>query len=137
MARRHKLWAKTARARMKLILGNCCASCGSTTSLEFDCLIPCGDRHHRMTAPARVSFYRAQMRAGNVQLLCNECNSLKGDLVLSDWRDALSSMRASELSMSPAQYPARGTGWTPEQKQNWLRSYLSTNCWCCAAHAAS
>jgi hypothetical protein len=114
---------------MILILGGACSACGSTSSLEFDCRIPCGDRHHRMTAPARMSFYRAQMRAGNVQLLCKVCNALKGDLLPDVWTDALSNMKSSALELRPSLAPGGGTPWTPEQQQEWLRRWLATHVW--------
>jgi hypothetical protein len=129
MARRHKLWAQAERLRMMMILGSKCACCGATKHLEFDCLNPCGDRHHRMTAPARVSFYRAQMRAANVQLLCKDCNSLKGNIAYSVWFTGLQMQRAAAAALPPPQYPARGPAWSPEMIRNWLRRWLSTNVW--------
>jgi 5-methylcytosine-specific restriction endonuclease McrA len=114
---------------MILMLGGACSACGSTTSLEFDCRTPCGDRHHRMTAPARVSFYRAQMRAGNVQLLCKVCNSLKGDLLPDVWLDAICNMKASEMELNPTGTHPWGKPWSPEQTQEWLRRWLATHVW--------
>jgi len=63
---------------MRRILGGKCAVCGTTSCLTFDCIVPKGDAHHRMGSLARVGFYRAQMRAGNLQLLCFACNVAKG-----------------------------------------------------------
>jgi len=77
MAKRHKEWARRARAKLRVVLGDKCARCPATEKLEFDCITPCGDRHHRMDTSARMSFYHAQHRAGNLQLLCEKCNNSK------------------------------------------------------------
>ncbi len=61
------------------LLGNVCAHCGTDQNLEFDCLSPRGDRHHRGDASQRMCFYRRQFREGNLQVLCNVCNGRKGD----------------------------------------------------------
>jgi len=53
--------------------------CGATESLEFDCIEPRGDRHHRMDSSARMSFYHQQHRLGNLQVLCSHHNNLKSD----------------------------------------------------------
>lgn len=82
-----------------------------------------------MTAPARVSFYRAQMRAGNVQLLCRDCNAIKGGIAKSVWLLALQMQRAAAAALPPLVYPARGPAWTPEMIRNWLRRWLSNNVW--------
>jgi len=75
-----KLRAKRGRETMRLELGNACAYCAITfdaADLEFDCIEPTGDRHHRMDSESRHYFYRAQQRAGNLQLLCRECHAEK------------------------------------------------------------
>jgi hypothetical protein len=124
MARRHKLWAAAARARMKLILGGFCASCGSKDMLEFDCIEPAGDRHHRMTAPARISFYRAQMRMGNVQLLCQQCNSLKGDMNAVDWWLAMQRATNELTTVGGVGSPGRGLDIEPDAWRDIVRKYL-------------
>ena len=63
---------------MIAILGGKCRACGATNCLTFDCIKPTGDEHHRLSSVGRVCYYEAQMRRGNVQLLCSECNSKKG-----------------------------------------------------------
>ncbi len=63
---------------MLKILGEKCVRCGETSNLTFDCIKPCGGRHHRLSSVARVTFYMEQMRRGNVQILCHSCNSKKG-----------------------------------------------------------
>lgn len=79
MGARQKEWARRKRAALIEILGGACARCKCEHSLQLDCIIPQGDRHHRMEFSARVSFYWRQFRAGNLQVLCDRCNSLKGD----------------------------------------------------------
>jgi len=60
------------------VLGNACSWCGSTTDLEFDCIRPQGDKHHKVGSAARVCFYRKQhFEFGNLQLLCRACHELK------------------------------------------------------------
>lgn len=70
--------AQHLRTRLMMILGNRCAFCGNTTTLTFDCIKPTGDKHHRMNPLDRMHFYFSQSRAGNVQLLCFNCNVRKG-----------------------------------------------------------
>lgn len=77
MARRHKEWAKRARAELLRILGGKCVACGTDVKLTFDCIKPNGDRHHRMDPSARLCFYRKQHKAGNLQILCDACNTAK------------------------------------------------------------
>lgn len=89
MAKYQKERARILRAFFMELLGNCCARCGVTPDelskkkrprdrvLTFDCIIPCGDKHHRMDTSARMSFYRKQLREGNLQLLCAPCNTTK------------------------------------------------------------
>jgi 5-methylcytosine-specific restriction endonuclease McrA len=80
VSRRQKEWAQKARVDLLLKLGNRCAVCGIPAwgaDLEFDCIIRQGDEHHRKDTSARMSFYRAQHRAGNVQSLCPDCHKEK------------------------------------------------------------
>lgn len=78
MARRQKEWAQRAAAALRALLGDKCAECGSPAGpFEFDCIRPMGHRHHRIEISARLSFYRAQYRAGNLQLLCQKCHNIK------------------------------------------------------------
>jgi hypothetical protein len=125
MARRHKLWAAATRQRMTMILGGQCACCGSAEKLTFDCIEPMGHDHHRKNAPERISFYRKQMRAGNVQLLCESCNGLKADLRYGLWLQALCRLRAAEFCLRPAWSPGRGTTVTPGQRVELLRAILA------------
>ena len=61
-------------------MGGKCTQCGSTEELTFDCINPQGSDHHSaMDWSWRMSFYRAQFKQGNLQLLCHMCNSTKRD----------------------------------------------------------
>lgn len=77
MAKRQREWARRKRTELLAQLGGRCARCGTTDNLEFDCIIPQGDAHHKKEWSARMSFYRAQAKAGNIQVLCSGCNNLK------------------------------------------------------------
>ena len=77
MGQRQKDWARRARLRLIEQLGGVCVECGTDKKLEFDCIKPMGDSHHRMESSARMSFYHAQHRASNLQLLCERHNNLK------------------------------------------------------------
>jgi hypothetical protein len=77
MSRRVKEWAKRARARLMLALGNKCAWCGAVECLTFDCIIPTGGEHHRMSTDQRMCYYNKQARARNLQILCSACNTKK------------------------------------------------------------
>ncbi len=79
MARAQKEWARQKRRELMELLGNVCAHCGTGENLEFDCIRPRGDKHHRGEASQRMCFYRRQFREGNLQVLCSECNVRKGD----------------------------------------------------------
>ncbi len=79
MGRAEKEWARRKRRELLELLGNVCAHCGTAENLEFDCVVPMGDRHHRGDASQRMCFYRRQFREGNLQVLCNVCNARKGD----------------------------------------------------------
>lgn len=70
MGQAQRIWAKKKRFELFFRLGGACRNCGSTRHLEFDCIEPKGDRHHRLSACDRVSFYYQQFRSGNLQLLC-------------------------------------------------------------------
>ena len=125
MARRHKLWAKRERERLFSILGRHCTACGATDRLTFDCIEPMGDTHHRGNAPARICFYRRQMQAGNVQVLCEHCNALKNDLDAWTWRSACCKLRAAEAVLRLARSPCRGLAFKPEERIEFIRNCLS------------
>lgn len=79
MGARQRDWAKRRRIQIVRALGGKCRYCGATELLELDCIVPQGDRHHRIDSSRRISFYTAQLRLGNVQVLCGSCNARKGD----------------------------------------------------------
>ena len=70
-------WARNARFRLMFLLGGCCAQCSTTKELEFDCIVPQGDKHHKAGMVARTTFYRRQYKEGNLQILCRRCNNKK------------------------------------------------------------
>lgn len=80
MGLRQREWAYRTVQRMKLTLGYRCAVCGTRRHLEFDCIVPQGDRHHKIEWSWRISFYREQLRKGNLQLLCKHHNAIKSAL---------------------------------------------------------
>lgn len=59
------------------LLGKRCTACGSLEDLTFDCIVARGSKHHSMEWSHRMSFYRAEAKDGNLQVLCNACNSRK------------------------------------------------------------
>jgi hypothetical protein len=89
MALRQRLWAARARRELRRLLGMKCKICGSRDyrKLEFDLINPAADTfknprgHHAIEWSWRISFYRAQFKAGNLQLLCGgsrgSCHSIK------------------------------------------------------------
>lgn len=97
MAKRQRIWAQNERARLVQLLGAKCNACGETEELEFDCREPRGRGHHGMSSDQRISFYRAEMRKGNIQLLCRVCNAKKGDMTDREWRAQLN----TDLNQDP------------------------------------
>jgi hypothetical protein len=92
MSRRQKEWARLARLRLIVTLGGRCAACGATQHLTFDCRVPRGHAHHGQSTDTRMCFYRAQARVGNLQLLCDRCNSLKADGTMDELREQLTAL---------------------------------------------
>lgn len=77
MGKKHKARARQRRFELMFELGGVCKHCGGSKNLEFDCIIPCGDGHHRMDTSHRMSFYYQQHRLRNLQILCRRCNNKK------------------------------------------------------------
>lgn len=77
MAKRQREWARRKRQELIGLLGGCCVKCGSVEHLEFDCINPQGDEHHKMESSTRMGFYRKQYEAGNLQVLCAPCHVVK------------------------------------------------------------
>jgi 5-methylcytosine-specific restriction endonuclease McrA len=88
MARRQKEWANRKRQEMLELLRPVCRYCGSTEHLQFDCIVPQGDTHHRYDPSQRISFYRLQLERENLQVLCRNCNARKGNHAHLDNRTA-------------------------------------------------
>lgn len=86
MALRQRRWAKKTKRRLLLKHGAKCAECGAEPSiatpwvrLTLDIVVPCDHgKHHDYEWSWRVSFYNQQDKAGNLQVLCLQCNSRKG-----------------------------------------------------------
>ena len=77
MARRQRRWARESLDRLRIALNGRCNRCGDKEHLEFDCIKPQGHKHHSQGIGFRATFYWRQARAGNLQLLCRNCHSLK------------------------------------------------------------
>jgi len=79
LERRRFLRRALRRQLMHLLGGPVCAHCGSTSDLCFDLIKPAlDDKHHRFNGYDRVKFYFREHSRGNVQVLCDTCNSRKG-----------------------------------------------------------
>lgn len=88
MSARQRDWARRTRDALLDLLGRECSWCGQTepdVKLSFDCIVPTRDgvagHHRRYEWSWRMSFYRGQLRSGNLQVLCLSCNSKKGTAV--------------------------------------------------------
>lgn len=80
MGARQKDWARRASINLRKELGSRCVECGRVRNLQFDCIQPRGHEHHSMEWSQRVSFYRSERAAGNLQLLCERCHVAKSCL---------------------------------------------------------
>jgi len=77
MGKTDKERARLRRIRLTLLLGAHCTKCHTPSDLEFDCIKPCGDEHHKMDTSARMCFYYRQFKKKNLQLLCGKCHNKK------------------------------------------------------------
>ncbi|MFO1487976.1 MAG: hypothetical protein U1F65_05825 [Verrucomicrobiota bacterium] len=99
MSKATKEWARKARRELLAELGAWCHWCHTTENLTFDCIIPTGDDHHRGSTDQRMSFYRREHREhNNVQVLCHNCNSRKGDDVIRFIKSELNWEHPGELA---------------------------------------
>lgn len=125
MGKRQRAWARRERARLVASLGAICQGCQAETDLEFDCITPMGHAHHKFDSSRRLSFYHGQARAGNLQILCRFCNSIKAGHSQEQWFSALVMMRADEFNLDHSRTTCQGTDWTPEHRRQHLTSYLN------------
>jgi len=78
MGARQREWARKVRDGILDALGNKCAKCPATDKLQFDCVDSNVEMHwQNYDWSQRMSFYRRQFKAGNLQLLCNVCHGQK------------------------------------------------------------
>jgi hypothetical protein len=128
MGQRQKMWATRTRNQMLLAMGSKCAACGTRDNLEMDCIQPQGDAHHKFERSHRMSFYRNQARKGNLQILCADCNAIKGDCSRDEW--LLVRLTAEDrLAVQSHRISSRqGTSLTPTDRQaaiRWARLQLN------------
>lgn len=103
MGLRQRQWASRKAAQLREQLGSQCVDCGATEGLQFDCIRPVDEGHHRKMDPSwRMSFYHRQHRNGNLALRCQSCNASKGQreavqLELAIVRHALKNWRIIKL----------------------------------------
>mgnify|MGYP003446500535 CR=1 FL=1 len=79
MALRQRIWAWQQTIKLRHLLGNKCNKCKrKRKDMQFDCIESRGDYHHnKMEWSWRISFYRKQLKEGNLQLLCSWCHGRK------------------------------------------------------------
>lgn len=64
-------------AALRGLLGSKCCDCGNRYDLEFDCIKPQGDEHHKAGSMKRIQFYELQNERGNLALRCKFCHRVK------------------------------------------------------------
>lgn len=125
MGQRQKVWARAEREHLQLVLGRKCASCYGRESLTFDCIQPANDGHHSLDLARRMSYYRREIRRGNLQLLCHFCNSCKSGLNAEEWRLALNWLLESAAIQRLSSAPGGGTAMTSLERRECLAVVVS------------
>lgn len=127
MSRRVKAWAKAKRESLLMALGERCAACGATEDLTFDCVRPAGHKHHAWSTDKRITFYCRQAALRNLQVLCADCNSVKGDFPPQVWSVAVAVARRAVLEAASNSSHGRGIASiqaaTREEIRNALRAF--------------
>lgn len=100
--RNHKAeWRRTrtqaGRLRRALIarMGGECAECGATTDLTFHHPFGRPWKPSEHNARHRLRLYEADLAAGNLELLCNSCNSHDGAANAEKYREARKSFEGN------------------------------------------
>ena len=125
MGMRQREWARKERRRLQIVLGARCVLCGGGEQLTFDCIRPANDGHHHFELARRISYYRREMRRGNVQLLCHFCNSCKAGLNPEEWRLVRCWVSETNAIHSASNTPGRGTCLTSLELRECLATAVS------------
>jgi len=81
MGKRQRAWARRAYDRLIAELGGQCVACGTKgteeNALEIEHKYGIDWSHQKLEWSHRISVYRAEARAGLLQVLCAHCNKHK------------------------------------------------------------
>jgi 5-methylcytosine-specific restriction endonuclease McrA len=89
--------AERVRAKIMRALGYHCAICASKDNLTLDCIEPRGHSHHAAGFIGRQWFYWREYRLGNIQILCDPCQTRKGDMSQADFLAELNNTLVPEV----------------------------------------
>jgi len=92
LSSKSRLAAREKRRRIFTILGAHCRGCGSEQNLTLDCIRAVPQKKHGQGFIARQWFYWQQFRLGNIQVLCNACQSLKSNRSQEDFERLINSV---------------------------------------------